>query len=76
MNAFTLKKVVVKEAEPTLNVVAGIILDDEGQIFITQRRFDAHLGGFWEFPGGKSNPGESNIDALARELRKVRADVP
>lgn len=80
VNAFTLKKEVIKETPVTINVAAGIILDDDGQVFITQRRFDAHLGGFWEFPGGKCNPGESLVETLKRELdeevgiRLIRAD--
>ncbi|SKA50555.1 (deoxy)nucleoside triphosphate pyrophosphohydrolase [Enterovibrio nigricans] len=48
-------------------VVAGVICNGT-KILITQR-FDADEGaGLWEFPGGKVEPGESEPDALAREL--------
>ena len=51
-------------------VVAGLIIGDDGRILITQRRADQALGGQWEFPGGKVEPGESPVAALARELRE------
>lgn len=46
-------------------VVAGVITDGDS-ILITQR-FD-HEGGLWEFPGGKVEQGETEPEALAREL--------
>jgi 8-oxo-dGTP diphosphatase len=51
-------------------VVAGLILGDDGRILIAQRRADQALGGQWEFPGGKVEPGEAPVAALARELRE------
>jgi 8-oxo-dGTP diphosphatase len=51
-------------------VVAGLILGGDGRILITQRRADQALGGHWEFPGGKVEPGEAPVDALVRELRE------
>ena len=51
-------------------VVAGLIVGDDGRILITQRRADQALGGQWEFPGGKVEPGEAPVAALARELRE------
>ncbi len=43
----------------------------EGRILLTQRPLDSgHLPGYWEFPGGKPEPGESPEQALARELRE------
>jgi 8-oxo-dGTP diphosphatase len=49
-------------------VVAGLVVGDDGRILITQRRPDQALGGKWEFPGGKVEPGEAPVAALAREL--------
>ncbi len=51
-----------------LRVVAGVLRDDRGRILIAQRPADKHMGGYWEFPGGKIAPGESAEAALAREL--------
>jgi len=59
-------------------VVAGLIVGDDGRILITQRRPEQALGGKWEFPGGKVEPGEAPVAALARELREelgVAAEV-
>jgi len=49
-------------------VVAGLIVGSDGRILITQRRADQALPLQWEFPGGKVEPGESPVAALAREL--------
>jgi len=59
----------------TLNVVAGLISRDR-RFLVTRRPPDTHLGGYWEFPGGKREAGESDRDALRRELREeLRLDV-
>jgi 8-oxo-dGTP diphosphatase len=49
-------------------VVAGLIVGDDGRVLITQRRADQSLPLQWEFPGGKVEPGEAPVAALAREL--------
>jgi mutator protein MutT len=48
--------------------VAAALVFREGKLLITQRYPDAHLGGLWEFPGGKREPNESFEACLAREL--------
>lgn len=50
--------------------VAAALIVREGRYLITQRRADVHLGGLWEFPGGKRESGESLEDCLRRELRE------
>ncbi|NJM10459.1 MAG: (deoxy)nucleoside triphosphate pyrophosphohydrolase [Bdellovibrionaceae bacterium] len=53
-----------------LQVVAGIIEDDHGLVLLAQRPPGKLLAGFWEFPGGKIEAGESSQEALVRELRE------
>ena len=52
---------------PSLEVSAALLFRG-GRLLITQRRRQDHLGGLWEFPGGKREPGESFEDCLRREL--------
>jgi 8-oxo-dGTP diphosphatase len=50
-----------------VTVTAGI-LQRNGLVLIARRKPGKHMGGKWEFPGGKIEPGESPEQALAREL--------
>ena len=52
---------------PTIRVVAAVI-EESGRYLVTQRRPTAVLPLLWEFPGGKVEPDESDLDALKREL--------
>lgn len=54
---------------PVLPVVAGLVFR-QGRLLISQRRPDDHLGGLWEFPGGKVESGEAPTEGLCRELRE------
>jgi len=53
-----------------LQVAAGVIKNQHGQILIALRDASLHQGGLWEFPGGKLEPGESAEQALFRELKE------
>ena len=53
-----------------LRIAAGVIRNAEGDIFIAQRPAESHMGGYWEFPGGKLKAGESPEQALVRELEE------
>ena len=53
----------------TVVVVAAVVQRD-GSVLLTKRIEGAHLGGFWEFPGGKLEDGESPEQALVRECRE------
>ena len=50
-----------------IEVVAAIIHDADGRIFATQRGY-GEWEGWWEFPGGKMEAGESPEEALRREI--------
>ena len=52
----------------TIEVVAAVIVRG-GQVFATQRGY-GEWKGWWEFPGGKMEPGESPQEALVREIRE------
>ena len=55
-------------ANKVLHVVAAAIFNKQGNLLIAQRPLDKHMGGFWEFPGGKVGAGEAVTHALCREL--------
>jgi 8-oxo-dGTP diphosphatase len=57
------------EDQNCLEVSAGLVFR-HGKLLITQRYADSHLGGLWEFPGGKRESGESFEECLIRELRE------
>ena len=52
-----------------INVVAAAI-EKHGKFFCAQRPEGKSLGGFWEFPGGKLEEGESPEQALIREIKE------
>jgi 8-oxo-dGTP diphosphatase len=52
-----------------IRVVAALIRA-EGKVLLTQRKPGRHLGLSWEFPGGKVEPGETDDQALIREMQE------
>lgn len=61
-----------------VEVAAGLVYR-EGRYLIARRKTGVHLAGFWEFPGGKREPGETLEECLQRELFEelnIRIDVP
>jgi 8-oxo-dGTP diphosphatase len=66
------------DGAPLTIVVAAVIRDATGRILLTRRPADRHMGGLWEFPGGKLEAGELPAEALVRELDEelaIRASV-
>ncbi|RKZ34093.1 MAG: Nudix family hydrolase [Gammaproteobacteria bacterium] len=53
-----------------VHVVAAVLVDDHGRVLLAERPASAHLGGYWEFPGGKVEQGEATWHALQREIRE------
>jgi len=54
-------------SKPHFHVTAGLVWKD-GKLLITMRPEGTHLAGYWEFPGGKQEPGESLESCLEREI--------
>jgi 8-oxo-dGTP diphosphatase len=54
----------------TAIVVTAAVVDRDGRFLVTRRQQGVHLEGYWEFPGGKCEAGESLDACLARELRE------
>lgn len=58
-----------KQAVPHYEVVAAMIGRD-GRVLLGKRPFGGLLGGLWEFPGGRVEPGETRTATLRREIRE------
>jgi 8-oxo-dGTP diphosphatase len=62
----------------TTLVVTAAVIERDTRVLVTRRLKGSHLEGYWEFPGGKCEPGESYAACLARELLEelgVAADI-
>ena len=53
-----------------IHVAVGVLIDAKDCVLLTRRLKGTHLAGYWEFPGGKVEAGESVQTALARELQE------
>ena len=54
-------------------IVTAAVIERDGAFLVTRRQRGVHLEGYWEFPGGKCEPGESLHDCLRRELAEELA---
>jgi A/G-specific adenine glycosylase len=65
-----------RKATPHYEVTAAVTLREDGRILVARRPAASMLGGLWEFPGGKQEPGETLPETLQRELREeMRIEV-
>lgn len=55
---------------PVTQVAVGVVLDAQGRFLLTSRPAGKAYAGYWEFPGGKVEAGETVAQALARELQE------
>ena len=53
-----------------VDVAVGVLINAQGEFLLTSRPAGKVFAGFWEFPGGKLEPGETVAAALARELHE------
>ncbi|BAP90194.1 NUDIX family pyrophosphatase [Burkholderiales bacterium GJ-E10] len=72
---------VIPPSRPTTHVAVGVLVRGDGAVLLADRPEGKPYAGYWEFPGGKIEPGESVEAALARELHEelglhVRASEP
>ncbi len=55
---------------PEVQVAVGVLMRADGAFLLTSRPVGKAYAGYWEFPGGKVEPGESIQQALCRELQE------
>ncbi|TCP08020.1 NUDIX domain-containing protein [Caldimonas thermodepolymerans] len=60
----------MSEARQPVDVAVGVLIDAAGRFLLTSRPAGKVYAGYWEFPGGKLEAGESVEDALRRELQE------
>lgn len=53
-----------------VDVAVGVLIDRDGRFLLTSRPQGKVYAGYWEFPGGKLEPGETVEQALRRELHE------
>lgn len=51
-------------------VVVAAVIERAGRILVTERQEGTHLSGYWEFPGGKVERGETHVEGLQREIQE------
>jgi 8-oxo-dGTP diphosphatase len=60
----------MKPSRPVTQVAVGVLVRPDGMVLLADRPVGKPYAGYWEFPGGKLEPGESVAGALARELHE------
>lgn len=55
---------------PVVDVSVGVLIRPDGAFLLTSRPAGKVYAGYWEFPGGKLEPGETVLQALQRELQE------
>lgn len=60
----------MQQSDSIIEVAAAVLLREDGSFLLTMRPADKIWAGYWEFPGGKVEPGETALQALQRELNE------
>jgi 8-oxo-dGTP diphosphatase len=55
---------------PEMQVVGGMLKDENNRLLAARRSAEEYMGGYWEFPGGKVEKGESKEAAISREYHE------
>ena len=55
---------------PHKRIGVAVISDRQGKILIDRRKAEGEMGGLWEFPGGKIEPGETVVECIKREIKE------
>jgi 8-oxo-dGTP diphosphatase len=63
----------VNLALPHKRIGVAVIWNPSGQILIDRRKIGGAMGGLWEFPGGKIEPGETVAECIVREIQEELA---
>ncbi|WP_373541352.1 8-oxo-dGTP diphosphatase MutT [Chamaesiphon sp.] len=58
---------------PRKQIGIAVIWNPSGQVLIAKRKASGTMGGLWEFPGGKIEPGETAAECIIREVREELA---
>jgi 8-oxo-dGTP diphosphatase len=69
---------VVQTERPTPQIIVGAAIIEQGRVLACARAEPPAMAGRWEFPGGKVEVGETEVEALARECEEelgVRLDI-
>jgi 8-oxo-dGTP diphosphatase len=61
---------------PEFDIAVAVIRRSDGRVLLADRPYGKAWAGYWEFPGGKVDTGETVAEALARELREELGIVP
>jgi A/G-specific adenine glycosylase len=59
--------------QPFQVIGVGVVRNGVGEVLIDQRLDEGLLGGLWELPGGKQEPGEPIVETIRRELEEELA---
>ena len=60
----------LKDTRPFTEVAVGVLIREDGAVLLGSRPEGKPSAGYWEFPGGKLEPGESAAEALSREMKE------